>query len=140
MTTDWDVQEYLRLAREAEIWVGTTSDPWLRRQWEQIAAAYRELAKKHLGEMTVTAADHAPRGDEKTRDRKMGELTTSAALCHEQAERARALAAAEGDKQKRRVMLMISEYYYLLHDQMVELDRLQLALPGLDPAARSEPA
>jgi len=70
----------------------------------------------------------------------MDELTANAALCHDQAERVRALAATEGDKQKRRVMQMICECYYLLHDHLMELDRLQLApaLQGADPAIGPE--
>ena len=53
----------------------------------------------------------------------MDKLLTNAALCHEQAERTRALAIMEMDQTKRRLLFALAEQYYLLHDQLVELNR-----------------
>lgn len=60
---------------------------------------------------------------------RMDQLLTNATLCHQQADRMRALALAEADKTKRRLLLAVSEHYYLLHDQLVELYRHLLTAP-----------
>ena len=61
----------------------------------------------------------------------MDEMMSDAVLCHDQAEHIRALALKEKDKDRRRVMLAISECYYLLHDQLVELEQMSV-LSGHD--------
>ena len=55
----------------------------------------------------------------------MDELSSNAALYHDQAERMHALAVKEENRKRQRVMFAIAEHYYLLHDQFTELDRLR---------------
>ena len=59
----------------------------------------------------------------------MEHVNNSAALCHEQADRIRSLALTEGDQTKRRLLFAVAEQYYLLHDQLVELQRYAMR-PG----------
>jgi hypothetical protein len=54
----------------------------------------------------------------------MDDPLMKATLYHEQAERMRALGLREGDRKRREAILGIAEYYYLLHDQYVELAQL----------------
>ena len=61
-----------------------------------------------------------------------------ATLYLEQADRMRALGLREGDRKRREAILGIAEYYYLLHDQYVEL--AQLFREGIGPMAPSSAA
>ena len=62
----------------------------------------------------------------------MDDLQTMAALCMKDAELMRTAGLIERDMERRRVMLAIAEHYFLLHDELLELERLLLpAGPGL---------
>ena len=51
----------------------------------------------------------------------MKDAQIKAGVYHEQAERMRELGLKEENKKKREALLAIAEYYYLLHDQYLEL-------------------
>lgn len=58
----------------------------------------------------------------------MDSLATTAADCHEHAAKTRALALVERDHTKRVILFAISEQFYLLHEQLVELNHHLLAV------------
>ena len=58
----------------------------------------------------------------------MDSLATTAANCHEHADKTRALALVERDHTKRVILFAISEQFYLLHEQLVELNHHLLAV------------
>jgi hypothetical protein len=60
----------------------------------------------------------------------MKDLLTNATLCHEQADRMRGLALAEQHPTKRRLLFAVAEQYYLLHDELVALNRHMLEVCG----------
>ena len=53
----------------------------------------------------------------------MDSLATTAANCHEHADKTRALALRERDHTKRIILFAISEQFYLLHEQLAELNQ-----------------
>ena len=66
----------------------------------------------------------------------MKDAKIKAGAYHEQAERMRELGLKEENKKKREALLAIAEYYYLLHDQYLELWQLhQSPIPGGEVAA-----
>lgn len=102
-----------------------TNDPQLRFVWEQIAVSYDDLAKKRLKVIgnQATALDYAGLQDDASNALRASLLNT-AMVCHEQAERMRAFALVESDNAKQRIMLSISEHYYLLHDDLLALEQV----------------
>jgi len=55
----------------------------------------------------------------------MDEVFINARLYHDQAERMHALAVKEGNRKRQQVMFAIAEHYYLLHDRLLELGRME---------------
>jgi hypothetical protein len=54
----------------------------------------------------------------------METVFSNARLCHDQAERIHALATKEPDRTRQRIMFILADQYYLLHDRLVELQKI----------------
>jgi hypothetical protein len=70
--------------------------------------------------MSANYSLHAAKRDE----RSDGDVLTQAELLLSEAERIHTWALGEKDKQKQHVMLAVADHYYLLHDRLLELQRL----------------
>jgi hypothetical protein len=71
----------------------------------------------------------------------MDDPLMKATLYYEQPERMRALGLREADRKRREAILGIAEYYYLLHDQYVELAQLfREGIGSMAPTSAAERA